>query len=37
MSARGQDGFTLPEVLVGMTLMLMVMAASLSGSTSSGR
>ena len=30
MSARGQDGFTLPEVLVGMMLMLMVMAASLS-------
>lgn len=29
MSAR-QDGFTLPEVLVGMMLMLMVMAASLS-------
>ena len=30
MSARGQDGFTLPEVLVGMTLMLIVMAASLT-------
>ena len=22
MNARGQDGFTLPELLVGMTLML---------------
>lgn len=27
---RGQDGFTLPEILVGMMLMLLVMTASLN-------